>query len=258
MKEVPKMGIKKENTLLTADKLSQMYHLSVELFKVILSHSFEKKKHFLRKGKYYPLVLKMKNKTGAFFVLNNKEEAIHTFNKLYNLGNEPQQNIFESSSFCMDSNTPMIEEEKQPTAMYPKMKNKITQNYLCANPQDTIHNNILKKTFLSIQDLNEVFSINKSSFDEILQELFEKEIFITEKNKTNYPLVKKTPEDITSRFHLYNSKQAQILFSKFLAQKGIFLTRNTTSFKIKKILEREPFPTKKMLSELVSIYSKED
>ena len=260
MKEATKLPKKRQNRL-TAENLAQLFNRSVELLNAILYCLFENKKTFFANGKYHPLVLKIRNRKNAYFVLNNKEEALEAITKLYHFNYAKQIEEASSSKQCIPPKTdnilqPNADEEK--ITLFPKENKNSNFEQVGINMQKTSTNNILKKPHLSIPDLKAVFMINKSSFETLLQEFYEKKIMFTDKNGEKHSLVKKTPEDSASQFYLNNSKNACILFSELLAQKGIMLERTGTAFQIKKILKSAPFPTKKMLSQMVSIYLKEN
>ncbi len=253
MKEATKLPKKRQNRL-TAENLAQMFNRSVELLNAILYCLFEDKKTFYANGEYHPLVQKIRNRKNTYFVLNPKEEALEMVTKLYHFDCAKQIEEDPSSKQCI----PQTEADEEKIAPVQKEKKNTNFEQLGINMQKTNTNMILKKTHLSIPDLKAVFMINKNSFETLLQEFYENKIMFTDKNGEKHPLVKKTPEDSASQFYLNNSKNACILFSKLLAQKGIMLERTGTAFQIKKILNSAPFPTKKMLSQMVSIYLKED
>ena len=258
MKEATKLPKKRKNRL-TAENLAQMFNRSVELLSSILSCLFENKKTFVVKGEYHPLVLKVKNKKYSYLVLNKKKESLDAITKLYHLDNTKQIEPNLSAKQCISekTNSTLNTNTDTQTAL-PKENKNSNFEQVDINMQETKINNILKKTYLSIPDLQSVFIISKSSFETLLQEFYENKIMFTNKNGEKRPLVEKTPEDSTSQFYLNNSKNASILFSELLAQKGITLDRTGTAFQIKKILKSAPFPTNKMLSQMLSVYLKED
>ena len=260
MKEATKLPKKRQNRL-TAENLAQMFNRSVELLNTILYCLFNDKKTFYANGEYHPLVQKIRNRKNAYFVLNPKKEALEMVTKLYHFDHTKQIEEASSLKQCTPQKTdniPQPNDDEEKITLFPKEKKNTNFEQVGINMQKTNTDMILKKTHLSIPDLKAVFMINKSSFETLLQEFYENKIMFTDKNGEQHPLVKKTPEESASQFYLNNSKEACILFSELLAQKGIMLERTGTAFQIKKILNSAPFPTKKMLSQMVSIYLKED
>ena len=222
MKEATKLPKKRQNRL-TAENLAQMFNRSVELLNAILYCLFNDKKTFFANGEYHPLVQKIRNRKNTNFVLNPKEEALDAITKLYHLDNTKQIEPNLSAKQCISekTNSTLNTNTDTQTAL-PKENKNSNFEQVDINMQETKINNILKKTYLSIPDLQSVFIISKSSFETLLQEFYENKIMFTNKNGEKRPLVEKTPEDSTSQFYLNNSKNASILFSELLAQKGIY------------------------------------
>ena len=166
MKEATKLPKKRQNRL-TAENLAQLFNRSVELLNAILYCLFENKKTFFANGKYHPLVLKIRNRKNAYFVLNNKEEALEAITKLYHFDYAKQIEEDPASKQCISQKTdnilqPNADEEK--ITLFPKENKNSNFEQLGINMQKTSTNNILKKPHLSIPDLKAVFMINKSSF----------------------------------------------------------------------------------------------